>query len=127
MESGSMETSAQEKTRPMRVEIRDFEPKDYPRIVEISNLLYAPHRWTEDEARYEDEHFDKKYFFKRWVGEDPASREVVAMAELHHMPWTYHPQKFWMEVLVHPGWQRRGIGQAMYSEVVAELDAKDAI
>ena len=122
-----MATSTKEKERPGQVEIRLFEPKDYPRMIEIGNLLYAPHRWTEDEARYDDEHFDKKYFFRRWAGEDPQSRDVVAIAELHHMPWSYHPQKFWMEVLVHPEWQRRGVGQAMYDQVVAELDAKGAI
>ncbi len=122
-----METSAQEKTRPMRVEVRDFEPKDYPRLVEISNLLYAPHRWTEAEARYEDEHFDKKYFFHRWVAEDPASREVVAAGELNHMPWSYHPQKFWMDLQVHPDWQRRGIGQTMFDKLSAELQSQNAI
>jgi ribosomal protein S18 acetylase RimI-like enzyme len=122
-----MATSAQENVRPKRVEIRGFEPEDYPRMVEIDNLLYSPHRWTVEEARYEDEHFDKKYFFRRWAAEDPASHGVVGIAELHHMPWSFHTQKFWMNVAVHPEWQRQGIGQAMYAEVLAELAAKDAI
>src|SRR2546426_12014405 len=114
MESGSMETSAQEKTRPMRVEVRDFEPKDYPRLVEISNLLYAPHRWTEAEARYEDEHFDKKYFFHRWVAEDPASREVVAAGEPNPQPRSQHPPKLWRDLAAHPAWHRRGIRQTRF-------------
>ena len=122
-----MNTHIQEKTRPRRVEIRRFEPKDYPRIVDISNLLYAPHRSTVDEARYEDDHFDKKYFLRRWVGEDPKSGEVVAVAEMNHMPWTFHPQKFWMNVQVHPDSQRQGIGQAMYDVVCQELREKAAI
>jgi GNAT superfamily N-acetyltransferase len=122
-----MATRTQEKGRPRRVEIRDFEPKDYPRIVEISNLLYPPHRWTVDEARYDDDHFDKKYFLRRWVAEDPETRDVVGLAELSHMPWSFHPQKFWMDLDVHPDWQRRGIGRAMYDTVVEELRAKEAI
>src|SRR5438093_1034768 len=121
-----MATSTKQKERPGQVEIRLFEPKDYPRMIEIGNLLYAPHRWTEDEARYDDEHFDKKYFFRRWAGEDPRSREVVAFAELHHMPWSYHPQKFWMEVFVHPEWQRRGVGRAMYERMIAEVKDRGA-
>jgi len=122
-----MTTRTEEKVRSKRVEIRDFEPKDYPRIVEISNLLYPPHKWTVDEARYEDDHFDKKYFLRRWVADDPGTREVVAVAELSHMPWSFHPQKFWMDLEVHPDWQRRGIGQAMYDATAEELCAKDAI
>jgi len=122
-----MTTQAQQRERPRRVAIRGFEPKDYPRMVEIGNLLYAPHRWTVEEAKFEDEHFDKKYFFKRWVGEVPEMGEIVATAELHHMPWTYHPQKFWMEIGVHPEWQRRGIGHTMYEAVLAEARAIDAI
>ncbi len=122
-----MTTRTQEEQRPKRVEIRGFEPKDYPRMVEISNLLYVPHKWTEDEARYEDEHFDKKYFLRRWVGEDPETRETVAIAEISHMPWSFHPQKFWMDLDVHPDWQGQGIGQAMYDAVCDELRAKDAI
>ena len=122
-----MTTRALEKQRPRRVEIRDFEPKDYPRMVEISNLLYAPHRSTEAEARFDDEHFDKKYFLRRWVAEDPASREAVATGEISHMPWSFHPQKFWMDLEVHPDWQRKGIGQAMYEAIGAELRAKGAI
>src|SRR5436190_105031 len=122
-----MTTRALEKQRPRRVEIRGFEPKDYPRMVEISNLLYAPHRTTEAEARFDDEHFDKKYFLRRWVAEDPATREVVAMGEISHMPWSFHPQKFWMDLEVHPDWQRKGIGQAMYEAICEELRAKGAI
>jgi GNAT superfamily N-acetyltransferase len=80
-----------------------------------------------DEARYEDDHFDKKYFLRRWVGEDPKSGVVVAVAEMNHMPWTFHPQKFWMNVQVHPDSQRQGIGQAMYDVVCQELREKAAI
>jgi len=96
-------------------------------MVEISNLLYAPHKTTEAEARYDDEHFDKKYFLRRWVGEDPEDGAAVATAEISHMPWSFHPQKFWMDLEVHPEWQRRGIGQAMYEAMGEELRARDAI
>src|SRR3989441_5777667 len=122
-----MTTRVREKTRPRRVTIRDFEPKDYPRMVEISNLVYPTHRSTVKEARFDDEHFDKKYFLHRWVAEDPEGAGVVAVADLSHMPWNFHPHKFWMDVEVHPEWHRRGIGQAMYETVNAELRAKEAV
>ena len=124
----SMSTSKMDKRAPMRVEIREFQPQDYERLVEISNRIEPEHRETVEEARYYDEHFDRsKYFFRRYVGVDPATRAVVATAECHHMPWNFHLQKYWTWIGVDPDWQRRGIGSALYERVLAEIRERDGI
>ena len=123
-----MSTNGTNKRVPMRVEIREFQPGDYERLVEIGNRIEPDHRETVDEMRYYDDHFDRgKYFFQRYVGVDPAAREVVAVAECLNMPWNFHPQKFSMWIGVDPDWQRRGIGGALYERVLTEIQERDGI
>jgi len=117
-----MTTPLQETVRPTRVEIRDFEPEDYPAIVEIENLAYPEHPTTVEERRFEDETFDRKrYVWRRYVAVEPSTNTVVGEADYNHLPWAYDPARFGIWFSVHPQWRRRGIGSVLYEKVVAEL------
>lgn len=106
----------------MLFQIREFQPNDYPAIAQIGNALYPDYRYSAEELRYDDEHFDRtKYLFKRYVVE--ADGRVVGYAEYHHMPNMFHPQKFWLWGGVHPDFQKRGIGRALYEKILSDLVA----
>jgi len=108
------------------VVIRDFQPADYPAIVEIANLVYPDHPTTVQEERHDDEAWDARlYLRRRYVATDVGSDAVVASAICNHLPWGHHPQRFGMWVAVHPRWQRRGIGQTMYERVLGDLRSLD--
>lgn len=110
----------------MGIQIREFTADDYSAIAEIGNALYPDYRYSADEIRYDDEHFDRtKYLLKRYVAE--VDRRVVGYAEYNHMPHMFHPQKFWLYVGVHPDFQRRGIGRALYESIVSDLLALKVI
>ena len=110
----------------MRFQLREFQPSDYPAIAEISNAIYPDYRYSADEIRYDDEHFDRtKYIFKRYVAQ--VGQRVVGYAEYNHMPHMFHPQKFWLSVDVHPDFQRQGIGRALYERIVSDLYALKAV
>ena len=110
------------------VAIRDFQPEDYRAIVEIGNLLYPEHPETVEELRYWDEHFDRsRYVDRRYVAVDPGTNAVVASGHYNHMPWAFHPQRFWMWIGVHPGRHRQGIGGAMFDRILEDLWRRDAI
>ncbi len=110
----------------MTFHIREFTADDYAAIAEISNAIYPDYRYSADEIRYDDEHFDKtKYIFKRYVAE--MSRRVAGYAEYNHVPHMFHPQKFWVFVGVHPDFQRRGIGTALYTKILSDLVAHRAV
>ncbi len=104
----------------MRFYIREFTPDDYVAIAEINNAIYPDYRYSADEIRYDDEHFDRtQYIFKRYVAQ--VGQRVVGYAEYNHMPHMFHPQKFWVYIGVHPDFQRQGIGRALYERIVSDL------
>ncbi|MFN4218250.1 MAG: GNAT family N-acetyltransferase [Candidatus Bipolaricaulia bacterium] len=110
----------------MNFRIREFTANDYAALAEIGNAIYPDYRYSADEIRYDDEHFDStKYLFKRYVAE--IDQRVVGYAEYNHMPHMFHPQKFWLSVGVHPDFQRRGIGRALYERIVGDLYALKAV
>jgi GNAT superfamily N-acetyltransferase len=109
----------------MNFHIREFTSSDYAAIAEIGNAIYPDYRYSAEEIRYDDEHFDKKYLFKRYVAE--LNGRVVGYAEYNHMPHMFHPQKFWLYVGVHPDFQRKGIGRALYEKIESDLRALHAV
>jgi len=109
----------------MNLHIREFTTNDYDAIAYIGNAIYPDYRYSAEEIRYDDEHFDKKYLFKRYVAE--VSGRVVGYAEYNHMPSMFHPQKFWVYVGVHPDYQRQGIGRALYERILSDLMALNAV
>jgi GNAT superfamily N-acetyltransferase len=110
----------------MNFYIREFAPHDYVSIADIGNAIYPDYRYSPEEIRYDDEHFDKtKYLFKRYVAE--VSGRIVGYAEYHHMPNMFHPQKFWIWVGVHPEFQKQGIGRALYEKIISDLRALNAV
>lgn len=106
--------------------IRPFQVDDYPEIVAIGNAVFSDYPWSVDEARHEDARYDGvKFLMRRYVAALPDDR-IAAYAGFRHMPNMYHPQKFWIDLMVHPEFQRRGLGNRLYHHMIAELGAYDA-
>jgi len=102
------------------VAIRDFQPQDYPSIVEIANHVYPEHPTTVEEERFDDANFDRsKYFWRRLVAVD--ADRVVGDVTFTHVPWAFDARRFNVWVAVHPMWQRRGIGGFLYERALDEL------
>lgn len=101
--------------------VRPFQDDDYAGIVAVANAIYADYPWSVREARHDDARYDGvKFVRRRFVGALPDGR-VVAHVSYHHVPNVYHPQKFWIDVLVHPEFQRRGFGSRLYDHLMAAL------
>ena len=109
------------------VTIRDFQPEDYPAIVEIENLSYPEHPATVEERRFEDETFDRKtYAWRRYVAVEPSTRTIIGEADYNHLPWAFDPARFGIWIAVHPQWRRRGIGSLLYEKAIADLRTRGA-
>ena len=104
------------------MEIRNFTPADYPAIVDIHNCqnIVWPERpptpiaWAEA-----DRNRNPRYRHQRWVAVD--GKSVVGFSSYSQSPTDYPPQSFYINVEVHPEYQRRGIGSALYDQVIQGL------
>jgi GNAT superfamily N-acetyltransferase len=68
-----------------------------------------------------DEQFDEsRYFRRRYVAVDQATQQVLGYGVVTHIPWVYHPQKLWLDIDVHPAWQRRGLGTLLLERLLTD-------
>ncbi len=108
--------------------IRDFNEEDYPIKVSINNIIFPEHPETEEEIRFWYESLDKnKYIFKRYAVDRTSDNKTVAFAYYKHGPEIFHPLKFWFYIMVHPDFQRQGIGTALYNLINQDLEQLNAI
>ena len=92
--------------------IRLFAPGDYEALAGLTLALYPDHADSAEEIRFSDEHRDPKVHWKRYVWIEDG--RVVAQGGYSQNAWAFHPQRFWIDVEVHPDFQGRGIGSTFY-------------
>ena len=102
---------------------RDFDPSAYDRLVEVYNANFPDYPTSVSETRYWDEMYDKsKYHYKRYSCVDPDTGTILGFGRINHAMWTFHPQKFSVDVLVDPKYQGSGIGARIYEKLNRELE-----
>ena len=111
----------------MTMKIRPFEKTDeeYGAIVDISNANWPDELSVPESWQHRDKYREKKYLFRRVVGEVDGS--IVACASCGESPWAFVPGKYFVSIEVHPDHQRRGYGTAMYDHVVGLLSERDPL
>jgi GNAT superfamily N-acetyltransferase len=96
--------------------------EEYAALVNIHNSLNiawpeaprSPQAWAEA-----DRNRNPQSIYQRWVAlEDEC---VVGFASYSHPVWDSNPQRFSITVEVHPTYQNRGIGSALYDQVMEGL------
>jgi len=103
--------------------IRKSTIDDYPPIVDIHNSLNIvwpawprdPSVWLENDRRR-----DPRCKHQRWVALEEG--KVVGAASYANRLDDYHPQKFYINVEVLEEFRLRGIGTALYDQLMADLE-----
>lgn len=109
------------------VTIREFHPKDFPAAVGIWNSLFPDNPTTVEHEQFEWEAFDTKRFVRRRYVALDASDAIVGEASFSHIMSAYHPQRFGMWIGVHPQWQQREVGTALYEHTVRSVLGFEAV
>jgi mycothiol synthase len=105
--------------------IRPFTEQDTPASVELWNLLNPDWPRSVPEALDDYQKHDPTYLFQRFVAE--VNGQIVGVAEHDQSAGSYHPQKFLLELYVHPSFHAQGIGKALYEKVLAESKQYDPL
>jgi GNAT superfamily N-acetyltransferase len=104
------------------MKILNFAPEDYPAIVDIHNSLNIvwPERPRTPEAwAAVEQNRDPKWMHQRWVAVEDG--HVVGFSSYEQNPWSYPPKSFYVNIEIHSEYQRRGIGTALYDQIMEEL------
>lgn len=100
-----------------KLEIRDFKKHDaeYEQIVAIHNANWPNLAFTVEEWKHDDETRNPEFLFQRLVVE--LEGKIVAYGDYGQPAWSYKPGKYFIRGTVHPAFQKRGIGTALYDHI----------
>ena len=112
--------------RTLFLEMREFHPTDYPRLLEIYNANYPDYARSVGEWRSRDQSVDRsKYYLQRYAFLD--SNAIVGFGEIAHVTDMFHPHKFWISIYVDLKSQGRGIGSSIHDRLNEELWKLNAV
>lgn len=105
----------------------NYSDEDYAAMVNVWNAV-----WTDQPASMEyeqrvDRDRNPQYLFERLLAVSFPQETVVGYANFGHRPWSYHPQKFFIDIYVSPTDQGRGIGSYLYDQFLMEIEAQHPI
>lgn len=104
------------------MQIRDFTSEDYLALAAIhnnQNIMWPERPRTPEAWANADQNRSPKSKFHRWVALEDG--QVIGFAYYAWNSWNYPPQSFYIIVEVMPEYQRRGIGSALYDQVIEGL------
>ncbi|CAN5240356.1 GNAT family N-acetyltransferase [soil metagenome] len=105
---------------------REFAPADYEGYVTLSNRCYPDYPSTIKEIQHRDDTWDaEKYFKRRFVVERDGG--IVGAADINHARWGFQADKYHLELAVDPALRRKGIGMALYEELVRTARVRGAV
>ena len=92
---------------------------DYKAILAIHNAALPDYPEELEEWRHWEQNRPAYCKAQRWVAELDGA--MVAFGGFEQFPNMFHPQKFYVNVCVHPAHQLKGIGQRLYTHVIEQL------
>jgi mycothiol synthase len=108
------------------IRLRPVRDGDFEALAELYTANFPEEPRTAAEARERYEKFDAERFVREYVvAVDPDDR-IVGSGVYAHVPWSFHPDKYTISVMVHPACQRRGIGTAITEHLLEGLRARGA-
>jgi GNAT superfamily N-acetyltransferase len=108
------------------IRIRPFRTEDYPGIVAVHNVQFPDYADTPEQWQFHDERREEKIRWGRFVAED-TNGQIIGYSNYSQAEDMYHPQKFSVNVIVHPEFVAQGIGKSLYHQVLEAIAPYDPI
>jgi len=99
--------------------IRPFTPDDYSTLARIASAAFPEYPASVEEKEFGDTRRDPKCRLSRWLIERDG--QPVGYGEYSQRSSAYHPRRFSLNVIVEPGSQGRGLGKALYEQVMSAI------
>jgi len=101
--------------------IRPFQKtdNDYAKVVSVENRVWAEYPDTITELKESDATLSPLGKWDRLLAE--ANGLPIGFASYRQPLGSFHPNRFWIEVSVLPEFRRKGIGTALFEQVMEEL------
>lgn len=103
--------------------VRRFEPSEagYATLAAVQNAADSGATLVDAEIlRHRDRRDDPKFVVGRVVAED-ANGQIIGHGVYEHEIFAFHPTHFFIGAWVHPDFQRKGVGRAIFRAISAEL------
>jgi GNAT superfamily N-acetyltransferase len=107
----------------MSISLREFTSQDTADIVNVHNANYPLRPHTVEATVEADKNRNPKCKARRWLACEAG--RIVGYGAYDQDISDYHPQRFYVQFVVLPECQRRGIGAALYDHVMSALQAHD--
>lgn len=106
--------------------VRQFQPTDeeYEAIYAVKKAVFPDNPSTVEEIKFEDANHSPDHFWQRWVVEKDG--RIVAFANAKQPPQSDDPGRYRLLIVVHPDFERQGIGTAVYNQIWQTIQAQKA-
>lgn len=108
------------------VNLRPVAEGDFEALAEIATVNFPDEPRTAAEARERYEKFDAQRYVREYVVAVDGDGRVVGSGTYAQVPWSFHPDKYTVYVMVHPSRHRQGIGTRLMEHLLAGLRARGA-
>ena len=105
---------------------RPFAPGDYEGYQALANRCYPDYPGTVEETRHRDEIWDHSTYFMRRIVIEEAGR-IVGSGDLNHAQWEFQPDKYHLDLKVDAPARRRGLGMALYEDLLVAARERRAV
>jgi ribosomal protein S18 acetylase RimI-like enzyme len=107
--------------------VRPFDVADLAACVAIGNAADPAQTTDLAAALHRDATWDRRrYHLARYVAETATGR-VAGWGEVAHQPWQFHPRRYGLRLEVAPDQRGRGLGGALLTRLLADLQRREAL